>query len=119
MFGTFQDRAHECPEFLDETNRTLNSSLAKYQDICITTPQGELIHPVNTLISEGPSRQSKSIELSQLITSSPGTMVKFDLPVKWFLFQLNKSKLGQATPYNILNRNKCLEVGNDLHMRRG
>ena len=119
MFGTFQDRAHECPEFLDEKNRTLNSSLAKYQDICITTPQGELIHPVNTLISEGPSRQSKSIELSQLITSSPGTMVKFDLPVKWFLFQLNKSKLGQATPYNIINRNKCLEVGNDLHMRRG
>ena len=116
VFGTFQDRAHECPESLEEKNRTLNSSLAKYKDICITTPQGELIHPVNTLISEGPGRQSKSIELSQLITSSPGTMVKFDLPVKWFLFQLNISKLGQATPYNILNRNKCLEVGNDLHM---
>ena len=116
VFGTFQDRAHECPESLDEKNRTLNSSLAKFKDICITTPQGELIHPVNTLISEGPGRQSKSIELNQLITSSPGTMVKFDLPVKWFLFQLNISKLGQATSYNIINRNKCLEVGNDLHM---
>ena len=116
VFGTFQDRAHECPESLEEKNRTLSLLLAKYKDICITTPQGELIHPVNTLIAEGPGRQSKSIELGQLITSSPGTIVKFDLPVKWFLFQLNISKLGRAKPYKILRRNECLEVGRDLHM---
>ena len=113
VIGTYSDRMSECRETLKEKNDSLKIDLEMYKDKCITTPKGDIIHPVNTLVTDG--RKEESLRLSKIITSRSKSD-EVEVPFRWFCFQLEIKKKAKGENFNILTRKECLSVARSLEM---
>ena len=77
--------------------------------------QDRLIFPVNTVV-EGEEREEVAAELRGIITDTNGTSQEIDIPVRWFVFELELRKQAEAQDQGILSIDKCKEVGRRFEM---
>ena len=116
IVGTFEDRAHECPETLAEKNRQLREALRYFEDIRIDNNQatGEIIIPVNTLIEKG--REEVASSLRHRIINTPGTSQETEVPVKWLTFELDLNVVAEKKKRGVLTIDECQEAGKIIGM---
>ena len=78
--------------------------------------QDGLIFPVNTVV-EGKERTKVAAELRKIITDiNNGTSQEINIPVRWFVFELELRKQAEAQDQGILSIDKCMEVGRRFEM---
>ena len=92
----------------------LRNSL-KYSSKVLIECQDGLIFPVNTVV-EGKEREKVAVELRKIIADTNGTSQEIDIPVRWFVFELELRKQAEAQDQGILSIDKCKEVGRRFEM---
>ena len=115
IVGTFKDKAIDCAETIEEKNCQLKSRLQHCKDMLIDTDDGGLIFPVNCLV-EGDEREEVASELREIITDTYGTYQETDIPVKWYVFELELRKHTEMKKQSIITMNKCKEIGRMFEM---
>ena len=113
VIGTYSDRMSECRETLKDKNDSLKVDLGLYKNMCITTPEGDIIHPVNTLVTDG--RKEESLKLSEIITSR-NKSDDVEVPFRWFCFQLEITKKAKEEKFYTLTRKECLGIARSFEM---
>ena len=92
LVGTHADK-HK--SLFDETlagkNRWLKKSLGELRSMCIeVSPNGDVLHPINTRVKKGRSKVASSIR-QKIIDACKGAEV--DIPTRWYVFELDCSLL--------------------------
>lgn len=113
VIGTYYDRVRECCETLEQKNLLLKEELKPYKDMCISTPQGDYIHPVNTLVEDGRSKVSS--ELNEIVTLC-NKSDEVEVPFRWFCFQLEITKKAKDRSFCVLSRSECLDIARSFEM---
>ena len=113
VIGTYADRMTECSETLKKKNDSLKADLEPYKNMCITTPDRCIIHPVNTLVTDG--RKEESLKLSKIITSR-NKSDEVEVPFRWFCFQLEITKKAKEENFKVLTRKECLSIARTFEM---
>ena len=127
LVGTFKDeleselrdelkdefKTEDYEKAIDRVDRQLRNSLNYSSNVheC----QDRLIFPVNTVV-EGEEREEVAAELREIITDTNGTSQEIDIPVRWFVFELELRKQAEAQDQGILSIDKCMEVGRRFEM---
>ena len=113
IVGTFYDKVSECCETKEEKDCQLRESLQHSKDLLIET-EG-IIFPVNTTV-EGREREEVASELREIITETEGTSIERQIPVKWFVFELELRCYVEKTGLGIISMQKCKNIGQILGM---
>ena len=113
IIGTFYDKVSECHETKEEKDCQLRESLQHSKDLLIET-EG-IIFPVNTTV-EGREREEVASELREMITETEGTSIERQIPVKWFVFELELRCYVEKTGLGIISMQKCKNIGQILGM---
>ena len=117
VLGTFYDKIRESGESLDEKNSKLYSTLKQYGDALIlhNFDRKEVIFPIN-IIAKGVNRQTIAEEFLSEICQS---YIEAEIPVRWFLFQLDLEEHQIASNSSIVSKSECISIGNALEMDKG
>ena len=114
VLGTFYDKMSFWGESLKTKNGVLwpkadqfSNTVVRYQ-----IPTKEVIFPINTTgRSENEKRMAST--LRQMICQC---YIEAEVPARWFLFQLDLDQLQNTTHSNVVNTDRCLEIGKALTM---
>ena len=115
VLGTFFDKMLETGESLSEKNSCLRPILEKFGKVIIKhrTARNEIIFPINTT-----ARGEKELKMATRIRESICKhYIEAQIPIRWFLFQLELDLLYESSKSSIVNKLKCLEIGKSLQMR--
>ena len=115
VLGTFLDQMLETGESLSEKNARLYSILEKFSKVIIKyrTSRNEVIFPVNTT-ARGDTELIMAARIRNIICKY---YIEAQIPIRWFLFQLELDLLHKSSKSSIVNKSKCLEIGKSLQMR--
>ena len=113
--GTFFDQMLETDEPLTEKNARLWSILEKFEKVIIKhrTARNEIIFPINTT-ARGDTELKMAAKIRNIICKH---YIEAQIPIRWFLFQLELDLLHKSSKSSIVNKSKCLEIGKSLQMR--
>ena len=114
VLGTFYDKIGDSGESLDDKNSKLYSTLKQYGDSLILHRfRGkEVIFPVNTIANDM-DRQTIAEEIRCEICQC---YIEAEIPVRWFLFQLDLEKHQMTSNSSIVTRSECIHIGSALEM---
>ena len=113
IVGTFEDKAHQCSETIQEKEAALEKVLKPYKPFQVRYG-GKVILPVNAIATDKDKRQKLATKLRNLITRASGTTMKIVVKLRWFGFLLIMLTTSAEKP--ILKFNECLEIGEFLCM---
>ena len=114
VLGTFLDKMLESGESLQTKNAILSTVLNKFGEAIFMyrTAGNEVIFPVNTT-----ARSDYEIKLADKIREIISQyFIEAEIPIRWFLFQLELDQLHKSSNSSIISLSKCLEIGMTLHM---
>ena len=104
----------ESGESLKTKNAILSTVLEKFREATIMYRKAgnEVIFPVNTT-----SRNDYEIKLAARIRKKICRyFIEAEIPIRWFLFQLELDQLHKSSKSSIVALSKCLEIGMTLEM---
>ena len=105
-------------ESIKEKNKQLIAELNEFRDYLVFDDEikGELIHPVNNIISKGEGRERISSELRQKIVDQVNKIkVKIQVPIRWFVFEIIiKDKVSKE---GIISLDTCHEISQNVRMK--
>ena len=114
VLGTFLDKLLESGESLQTKNAILSTVLETFREAAIIYREtgNEVIFPVNTT-----SRNDYEIKLAARIRKKICQyFIEAEIPIRWFLFQLELDQLHKSSKSSIVALSKCLEIGMTLEM---
>ena len=114
ILGTFLDKMLESSESLNKKNELLWSHLNKFSKIIIKTrPAGEeVIFSVNNT-ARGPSELNMARKIRDKICQC---YIEAEIPIRWFLLQLELEQLHKSSKSGIVTKSKCFEIGQSLRI---
>ena len=117
LVGTFLDQADTCPESVWKKNQLLQVALAPYKYVRIDCDpgKGEIIFAVNAITTEG--REELASRLRQLIMGSPETRLVVNVPMRWFVLELEFSRIAEEKGRYVLTLEECTEAGELLSVK--
>ena len=114
VLGTFLDKMLESSESLETKNAILSTILEKFREVTIMyrTAGNKAIFPVNTT-----ARSDYEINLATMIRMKICQYyIEAEIPIRWFLFQLELNHLHKFSKSGIVSLSKCLEIGMTLQL---
>ena len=117
VVGTFLDQANTCHESVEEKNQKLCKVLSPYKDVRIDSDprKGEIIFAVNAITTEG--REELASRLRQLIMGRPETRSVVNVPMRWFVLELELSRIAEEKCRHVLTLEECTEAGELLSIK--
>ena len=117
VLGTFLDKMLKSGESLKMKNKSLWSNLENFRRVTIkhSESEEELIFPLNTT-ERGNTEQKMAARIRNEICQY---YIEAQIPIRWFLFQLELDRLHKSTESSIVSKSKCLEIGKSLQMKTG
>ena len=115
MVGTHRDKAHECPESIEEKDEKLLKILGpELRDHLLFYSVGErkLLHPVNTIDPNDLDMKVAEMIRVAVETSKLGKEVK--VPIWWFVLELLIQGLANKLGKRVLSREQCVGIANAL-----
>ena len=116
IVGTFYDKIGLCSESLDEKNAILKDKLKPFQGIILRTQNGNIIHPVNTLVRPEENRQKFSEDLCQAILKGQGAYQTCKVPLSHLMFQFEILAYAESRNKEILLLEECYEIAKTVHI---
>ena len=115
VLGTFFDKVIEC-ESLEEKNARLWSTLKQFSDVRVNFCEREkqIIFPLNTT-ARGEYEKQIAKKIRTIVCQS---YIEAEIPVRWFLFQLELQDLQETTESMVVSKSECLKIGLTLKMNR-
>ena len=115
VLGTFFDRITECvSESLEENNARLWSTLKQFRDVrmnyCETEKQ--IIFPLDTT-ARGESEKKIAEKIRTIVCQS---YIEAEIPIRWYLFQLELYELQENTKSMVVSKRDCLRIGLTIRM---
>ena len=120
ILGTFYDellKADCSGAILSSKNADILLSLKQYENVLITYRKNdihgnEVIFPINTI-----GRHDHEINLANKVRDKICQhYIEAEIPVRWFMFQLELVHLQKNFQTSIINKSKCFEIGKALKM---
>ena len=117
LVGTFLDQADTCPESVEEKNHVLREVLSPYKNVRIDSDpsNGEIIFAVNAITTEG--REELASRLRQHIMGRPEARLVVNVPMRWFLLELELSRIAEEKCRYVLTLEECTEAGELLSVK--
>ena len=114
MVGTHRDKAHECPESIEEKNEKLLKIFGPELEPQLVFYEGVegLFHPVNTIDPDDFDRGVAEMIRVAVETSKLGKEVK--VPIWWFILELLIQGLAKKLEKRVLSREQCVKIANTL-----
>uniref|UniRef100_A0A1X7SMU2 Uncharacterized protein n=1 Tax=Amphimedon queenslandica TaxID=400682 RepID=A0A1X7SMU2_AMPQE len=102
-------------EKLKTKNKILKESLGEFLDLFIfyNCDSNELIFPVNNLCQQNREKISNEIR-HRLLSSRPDIRLKVQIPVRWYVFDLNMKKEASSEPHGVISLESCYTIGHKL-----
>ena len=115
LVGTHADKHWSLfQETLSGKNRWLKKSLGELKSMCIeVNDDGDILLPINTLITKGRNEVASSIRQKIMDACSDAEV---DIPTRWYVFELEVSGKAKKESRSVLGRAECIEVGGNLSM---
>ena len=112
MVGTFYDKIRKSGESLEEKDAILSPILKPFKKIkCDYSTFGEKIIALNAT-----ARGKKETKLANNIRDKIAlSYIKADIPIRWFLFQIELEKYQKTSSY-LISMSDCIKIGNDINM---
>ena len=117
VLGTFFDKVDECmDESLDKKNARLSSTLKHFRDVRVNYCEREkqIIFPVNTM-ARGEFERKIAATIRRIVHQS---YIEAEIPVRWYLFQLELQNLQKTTKSMVVSKSECLRIGFGLKMKQ-
>ena len=115
IVGSFKDKADDCDETITEKNRRLRRHLENYKAVRVDDGSS-VIFPVNTINPNEMERKKAARQLQQRITSTTGTTMQVEVPIKWFGLLLELILLAEKQNKSLLHLNDCIAAGKFLEI---
>ena len=118
LVGTFLDKVDdECPESVEQKNQMLREVLSPYEHVRIDSDpsNGDIIFPVNAITTEG--REELASRLRQLIMGRPEARLVVNVPMSWFLLELELSRIAEEKGRYVLTLEECIAAGELLSLQ--
>ena len=118
IVGTFLDQADRClAESVEEKNKVLREVLTPYEDVRIDSDpsKGEIIFAVNAFATEG--REELASHLKQLIMRRPEARLVVNVPMRWFVLELELSRIAEEKQRYVLALKECTKAGKLLSVK--
>ena len=117
LVGTFLDQADACPESVEEKNHVLSEVLSPYKHVRIDSDpsKGEIIFAVNAIATKG--REELASHLRQLIMGRPEARLVVNVPMRWFVLELELSRIAEERCRHVLTLEECTEAGELLSIK--
>ena len=115
VIGTFYDKITECVgESLEQKNARLWSTLKQFRDVRMNYCEKEkqIIFPLNTT-ARGESEKRIADKIRTIVCQS---YIEAEIPVRWYLFQLELYDLQENTKSMVVSKRECLRVGLAIRM---
>ena len=115
VLGTFYDKITECVgESLEQKNARLWSTLKQFRDVRMNYCEKEkqIIFPLNTT-ARGESEKRIADKIRTIVCQS---YIEAEIPVRWYLFQLELYDLQENTKSMVVSKRECLRVGLAIRM---
>ena len=115
ILGTFYDKILECVgESLVEKNVRLWSTLKQFRDVCMNYCEKEkqIIFPLNTT-ARGESEKKIAEKIRTIVCQS---YIEAEIPIRWYLFQLELYDLQENTKSIVVSKRECLKIGMAIRM---
>ena len=115
LVGTHADKHWSLfQETLSGKNRWLKKSLGELKSMCIeVSPDGDILLPINTLVTKGRNEVASSIRQKIMDACSDAEV---DIPTRWYVFELEVNGKAKKEGRSVLGRAECIEVGGNLSM---
>ena len=106
-------------EGLKTKNNILQESLGEFLDLFIfyNRDSNELIFPVDNLCWWNRKKISNEIR-HRLLSSHPNIRLKVQIPVRWYIFDLNMKKEASNESHGVISLESCYTIGNKLDMKK-
>ena len=117
LVGTFLDQVDdECPESVEQKNQVLREVLSPYEHVRIDSDpsNGDIIFPVNAITTEG--REELVSRLRQLIMGRPEARLVVNVPMSWFLLEIELSRIAEENDRYVLTLEECIAAGKLLSL---
>ena len=117
VLGTFFDKVMECAgESLEEKNARLWFSLKQFQDVRMNYCEREkqIIFPVNTT-ARGESEKKIAEKIRTIVCQS---YIEAEIPVRWYLLQLEFYNLQENTKSMVVSKRECLRISLAIRMSK-
>ena len=116
IIGTHADKHRQWfTETLDSKCQQIKQKLGKLKDMCINChPYGDIILPVNTLTKK--NRDKISAFIRQKITEAHGSAAEVEIPIRWYVFELEVDSKAKKEDRGVLSLVECFEIGRKLGM---
>ena len=117
LVGTFLDQTDKCPESVEQKNQMLREVLSPYEHVRIDSDpsNGDIIFPVNAITTEG--REELASRLRQLIMSRPEARLVVNVPMAWFLLEIELSRIAEEKGRCVLTLEECIAAGELLSLQ--
>ena len=117
LVGTFLDQVDKCPESVEQKNQMLCEVLSPYEHVRIDSDpsNGDIIFPVNAITTEG--REELASRLRQLIMGRPEAKVVVNVPMAWFLLEIELSRIAEEKGRYVLTLEECIAAGELLSLQ--
>ena len=119
VVGTHRDKAHECPESIEQKNKKLLKIFGPELEEYLMFYKGveNLLFPVNTIDPEELDREvarliQKAVEKSKLVK-------EVKVPIWWFILELLIQGLAKKLGKRVLSREQCVGIANSLGFSEG
>ena len=115
VLGTFFDKVKECVgESLEQKNARLWSTLKQFQDVRMNycEREREIIFPLNTT-ARGESEKKIAEKIRTIVCQS---YIEADIPVRWYLFQLELYDLQENIKSMVVSKSECQRIGFAIRM---
>ena len=114
MVDIHRDKAHECPESIEEKNEKLLKIFGPELKPHLVFYEGmeSLLHPVNTVDPEDLDRAVAEMIRVAVEMSKLGKEVK--VPIWWFILELLIQGLAKKLGKRVLSREQCVKIANTL-----
>ena len=115
LVGTHADKHWSLfDQSLSGKNRWLKKSLGELKSMCIeVSPDGDILLPINTLVTKGRNEVASSIRQKIMDACSDAEV---DIPTRWYVFELEVSGKAKKEGRSVLGWAECIEVGGNLSM---
>ena len=117
LVGTFLDQADKCLESVEQKNQMLREVLSPYEHVRIDSDpsNGDIIFPVNAITTEG--REELASRLRQLIMGRPEARLVVNVPMAWFLLEIELSRIAEEKGRYVLTLKECIAAGELLSLQ--
>ena len=117
LVGTFLDQVDKCPESVKQKNQILRKVLSPYEHVRIDSDpsNGDIIFPVNAITTEG--REELASRLRQLIMGRPEARLVVNVPMAWFLLEIELLRIAEEKGRYVLTLEECIAAGELLSLQ--